>query len=140
MGSNPLPMVLALGISIMIHAANASADIMTTCTSEISRYCADVSEGAGRIVACLVGQMGRLSPACLTDVQAQGPMAPNAVRMVVHPRSRASLPEGCKVPAAKFCPGMKPGEGRVFACLYARSDRVPKTCADAAQAALEEAK
>ena len=29
---------------------------------------------------------------------------------------------------------------RVFACLYARSDRVTKACSDAAQAALEQAK
>ena len=37
-------------------------------------------------------------------------------------------------------PGMAPAKGRVFACLYARSDRVPKACADAAQDALEEAR
>ena len=140
MRSNALTQVLALAIVLTAHATDARADIMTTCTSEISKYCADVNEGEGRIVACLVGQMGGLSTACLADVQQQGPMAPGTVRMVFNPAFRASLPEACGAPAAQFCPGMRPGEGRVFACLYARSDRVPKACSDAAQAALEQAK
>ena len=140
MRSNALPPVLALATLLTAQATDARADIMTTCTSEISKYCADVSEGEGRIVACLVGQMGRLKPACLADVQAQGPMTPASVRAVFNPAFRASLPEACVTPAAQFCPGMTPGEGRVFACLYARSDRVSKACSDAAQAALEQAK
>ena len=32
---------------------------------------------------------------------------------------------------------MTPGEGRVLACLYARSDRVPKACSNA-QATLKQ--
>ena len=139
MRSNALPPVLALAIVLTAYATDARADIMTTCTSEISKYCADVSEGEGRIVACLVGQMGRLSPACLADVQEQGPNAPDPMRKVFNPAFRAPLPETCAAPAAQFCPGMTPGEGRVFACLYARSDRVPKACSDAAQATLERA-
>jgi hypothetical protein len=140
MRSDALLPVLALVIVLTAHATDARADIMTTCTSEISRYCADVSEGEGRFVACLVGQMGGLSPACLADVQEQGPMTPSAVRKIFNPAFRASLPEACAAPAAQFCPDMTPGEGSVFACLYARSDRVPKACSDAAQAALEQAK
>ena len=140
MRSSALPPVLALAIVLAAHATDARADIMTTCTSEISRYCADVSEGKGRIVACLVGQMGRLSPVCLADVQEQGPMTPGSMRMVFNPAFRASLPGACAAPAAQFCPHMTPGEGRVFACLYARSDRVPRACSDAAQAMLDQAK
>jgi hypothetical protein len=137
---NVLRPVLALATVLTAHATDARADIMATCPSEISRYCSDVNEGEGRIVACLVGQMGRLSPTCLTDVQEQGAMSPDSVRMIFNPAFRASLPKACAEPAAQFCPDMTPGEGRVFACLYARSDRVPKVCSDAAQAALEQAK
>ena len=70
----------------------------------------------------------------------QGPTTPGSVRMVFNPAFRASLPDACATPAAQFCPGMTRGEGRVFACLYAPSDRVTKACSDAAQAALEQAK
>jgi hypothetical protein len=70
----------------------------------------------------------------------QSRLTPGYVRKVFDPSFRAPLPAACAVPAAEFCPGMTPGEGRVFACLYARSDRVPKACADAAQSTLKEAK
>jgi hypothetical protein len=32
------------------------------------------------------------------------------------------------------------GDGRIFACLYARSDRAPQTCNNEAQAALRQAR
>lgn len=133
-------LILAFAVVVNAFAASAHAEVMTTCTSEIGRYCADVNKGEGRVVACLVSQMGRLGPACQADVQELGPMAPGAVRIVFNPGFRLSLPEACAQPAAKLCPRMKAGEGRVFACLYARSDRIPKACSDAAQAALAGAK
>ncbi len=121
--SNALLPVLALATVLTAHATDARADIMAACASEISRYCADVSEGRGRISSCLAGRL-----------------TPGSMRKIFNPAFRAPLPKACAAPAAKFCPGMKPGEGRVFACLYARSDRVPKACSDAAQATLEQAK
>ncbi len=141
MQSNALLPVLALATVLTAHATDARADLMTACASEISRYCADVSSGRGRISACLVGQMGQLNPACLAEVQAVGQsrLTPGYVRTLFNPAFRAPLPQVCAAPAAQFCSGMTPGEGRVFACLYARSDRVPKACSDAAQATLEQA-
>ena len=66
-------------------------------------------------------------------------LTPGHVRPVFDPAFRAPLPQACAAPAAQFCPGMPPGEGRVFACLYAYSNRVGKACADAAEAALKQA-
>ena len=142
MRSNALLPVLALATILTAHATDARADLMTACASEISRFCADVSKGRGRISACLVGQMGGLGPACLPEVLAVGQsrLTPGYVRKLFNPAFRAPLPQACAAPAAQFCPGMTPGEGRVFACLYARSDRVPQACSDAAQATLEQAK
>ena len=137
MRCNALPLIGTLAIMLTAHATDARADVMTTCKSEITRHCADVNRGKGRIVACLVGQIGRLSPVCLAGVQELSRKSPSSMRMVFNPAFRAPLPKACAAPAAQLCPGMTPGEGRVFACLYARSDRVPKACSDAAQAALE---
>ena len=139
--SNALFPVLALAVLLTGHPTDARADLMTACASETTRYCADVSKGRGRISACLAGQMRRLSPACLPEVQAVGKssLTPGFVRKVFNPAFRAPLPEACAAPAARFCPGMKPGEGGVFACLYARSDRISKACSEAAQAALKQA-
>ena len=139
---NTLFPVIALALMITGHPTGARADLMTACASEVSRYCGDVSNGRGRISACLAGQMRRLSPACVPEVQAVGQsrLTPGFVRKVFNPAFRAPLPQACVAAAARFCPGMKPGEGRIFACLYARSDRIPKACSDAAQATLKQAK
>ena len=114
---------------------------MTACASEVPRYCADVSQGRGHISACLASYMGQLGAACLPEVQAVGRsrLTPRYVRNVFDPAFRAPLPQACVAPAAQFCPGMAPGEGRVFACLYAHSNRVGKACSDAAQATLKQA-
>ena len=142
MRSNALLPVLALATLLTAHATDARADLMTACASEISRYCADVSKGRGRISACLMGQMGRLGPACRPEVQAvaQSRQTPSYVRKALNSSFRAPLPEACAAPAAQFCPGMRSGGGGVFACLYAHSDRVPKACLDAASATLKQAK
>ena len=140
MRSNALLPVLALATLLTSHATEARADLLTACASEISRYCADVSKGRGRISACLMGHMGRLGSACRPEVQTvmKSRQTPSYVRKALSPGFRAPLPEACAAPAARFCPGMT--QGGVFACLYARSDRIPKACFNAAQATLKQAK
>lgn len=125
-----------------LAAPAARADMMATCAPEVAKYCPAVTEGRGRVSACLASHLGALSGACRTDVAAVGRsvLTPGWVRPVFDPAFRAPLPQACAAPAAKYCPGMAAGEGRVFACLYAFSDRVPKTCSDAAQAALKQAR
>jgi hypothetical protein len=134
--STLFPLALMAGLAAV---PAAGADLMTVCAPEITRYCSGVSEGRGRVSACLASFMGQLSAACRPAVQAVGQsrLTPGYVRPVFNASFRAPLPQACVAPAAQFCPGMNPGEGRVFACLYAYSDRIGKTCADAAQAALK---
>ncbi|MBA3324351.1 MAG: hypothetical protein H0T41_03450 [Rhodobacteraceae bacterium] len=131
---------LALAAMLVAQATYARADMMTACSSEVARYCANVSEGRGRVSACLASYMGQLGAACRPEVQAVGKsrLTPSYVRKVFNPAFRLALPQVCTGPAAQYCPGMTPGEGRVFACLYAYSDRVGKTCSDAAQVALKQ--
>ena len=131
--------VLALAAALGSHASAARADLMTACASEVGRFCADVSRGRGRISACLAGHMNALGPACLPEVQAvaRGRLVPRDVRKIFNPAFRAPLPQACVVPAAQVCPGVPTGDGRIFACLYAREDRIGATCSAAAQATLK---
>jgi hypothetical protein len=133
--------VLAVAAALSAPVEPARADLMSACASEIGQNCSAVSQGRGRVSACLAAHMGSLSAACRTEVQAVGQsrLTPGWVRPIFDPSFRAPLPQACTQAAGQFCPGMAPGEGRVFACLYAFSDRVPKTCSDAAQAALRQA-
>ena len=36
--------------------------------------------------------------------------------------------EGCKTELATYCKGVKPGEGRLLACLYANEDKISARC------------
>jgi hypothetical protein len=130
--------ILALIAGLGVPVAPARADLMSACAPEIQRYCSDVSRGRGRISACLAGEMGRLGAACRPEVQGvmQSPLTQGYVRRALDPSFSAPLPAACVAPAKTLCPGIAPGDARVFACLYARSDRAGKTCSDAATATL----
>lgn len=130
-----LPVLLALGLP----AAPARADMMTACAADIQKYCQDVGRGRGRISACLAAEIGRLGAACRPEVEAvmRGPLTPRHVRAALDPAFRVALPQACAAPAKSLCPGIPAGDGRVLACLYARSDRAGKACTAAAQAAMK---
>ena len=36
--------------------------------------------------------------------------------------------EGCKAELETYCKGVKPGDGRLLACLYAQSDKISPRC------------
>jgi hypothetical protein len=135
-GTRLLPLIAVL--AGVLPVAPARADLMTACAPEIQRYCADVSRGRGRISACLASEMASLGAACRPEVQGvmQSPLTPGYVRRALDPSFQAPLPQACVTPAKALCPGIPPGDARVFACLYARADRAGKACSDAATATL----
>src|SRR5918996_5440502 len=114
--------VFALAAALIGHTVAARADLITGCASEVSQFCTDVTQGRGRLSACLAGHMNQLGSGCLPEVQAvaRSPLVPGGVRKNFNPAFRAALPQACVTPAAQFCPGVPAGDGRVFACLYAR--------------------
>jgi hypothetical protein len=135
-----LPAVLAVAAAVAGPAPPARADLMTACSSEVREFCSDVARGRGRISACLAGRMDRLGAGCRPEVQAvaHGRLVPRDVRKLFTPSFRADLPAACAAPAASLCPGVPQGDGRVFACLYARTDRVGSACSTEAEAALKQ--
>jgi hypothetical protein len=132
---------LLIGTALVLGLAgqpSAPADLLTACAPEIGRFWADVSEGRGRLAACLASRLPDLGPACRPEVQALATarLVPGDVRRILGPGFRADLPPACERAAARYCPRVAPGDGRVFACLYARSDRVDARCSAAARALL----
>ena len=115
----------------------ARAEMMTACQPEIAQYCGGVSKGRGRIAACLVGRIDQLSAACKPDVQAtmKSPFIPRDMRAIFQPGFSAPVPASCAAAVRTYCGGITT-QGRVFACLYAVSDKTGAACAAAAQAAV----
>ncbi len=48
--------------------------------------------------------------------------------------------KACKADIDSFCAGVKPGEGRIVACLKENRDKLSEDCKTAAKAALAERK
>jgi hypothetical protein len=129
-------LVLASGLSA---ADVARADLMTTCAPEIGKYCSGISQGRGRVSACLAAYTEQISAACRAEVSSvmSGRLVPGNVRKVVNPGFRSALPAACTADASRFCSGIPQGDGRAFLCLYANSNRVSATCTSAAEATVK---
>jgi hypothetical protein len=128
---------LALALLLGLPTA-ARGDLLERCAPEIGRDCADVVEGRGRIAACLIGERERLSPACRPEVEraGRGLFVPRGVRAVIDPGFRADLPAACDGDAGRFCTDVPRGDGRIFACLYAREPSVSPPCREAVRGTL----
>jgi hypothetical protein len=128
----------AAGLLLLALASAARADLMAACSPEIGRFCADVRQGRGRITACLASHREALAPGCFAEVKAAAGrrVIPQIAREILGPEFRADLPPACTTAAARFCPEIRPGDGRMLACLYARSDRLDAACAGAARHAV----
>lgn len=121
-----------------VHAA----DLLNTCAPEVASYCSDVSNGRGRITACLVGNSEKLGSACRGEVQnvasktASSRLAPEEFRTLLRGDVTAPLPASCDAVASALCPDVARGDSRIFACLYAYNDRISATCSTDAKSAL----
>lgn len=133
--------VLVLTLALAGSATMARADLTATCAPEIEQFCADVDQGRGRITACLGGHSTEIGSACLSEVQGalQGFLVPQEARRLLDPAFRAELPQVCEPAAERFCSGVARGDGRIFSCLYARTNRIGEACSSAAQATIEQA-
>jgi hypothetical protein len=131
--------MLALAAALAATAGAARADVMSACAPEVGQYCGTVTEGRGRVMACLASHTDKLSAACRPEVQAMASsrLVPGHVRRIFDPGFHAAIPAACQTAAAQLCSGVVQGDGRVFACLYAFTDRVGADCTEQAQAALK---
>lgn len=126
-------------VGTALSASAASADLMQACAEEVRAYCADVDQGRGRVSACLASHRDKLGSACRPEVSAvaQSRLVPGNVRKIFNPDFRAELPPTCESAAAQLCPNVEQSDGRIFACLYARTQQVGAACQADAQAVVD---
>ena len=130
--------LLLIALAAVALAAPARADLMQACAPEVARFCGDVRRGNGRITACLASRRDALGPGCRPEIETTtaSRLVPAYARAVLSRGFRAELPPACAAVADRFCPGVPIGDGRIFACLYARSDRLDARCTRAARGVL----
>jgi hypothetical protein len=118
-------MALAI-LPLLITGATAGQDLVETvsngCKMEIEKYCAQVTPGEGRVLACLFAHEDKLTAKCeyaLYDAAVQLERAVAALSYVANE---------CDADLEKFCGSIAPGEGRLLECLEKHDKQVSGRC------------
>jgi hypothetical protein len=117
------------GILLLGTPATAQQSLIETvangCKEELLKYCANVTPGEGRVLACLYAYGDKLSGRCeyaLYDAAAQLERAVAAISYAVNE---------CSADLKKYCAGVEAGEGRLLECLQKNDAQVSKRCKQA---------
>ena len=117
--------VVVMAVFLMT-GAGAMADPVKTiedgCKVELDKYCAMVTPGEGRVLACLFSYQDKLSNRCeyaLYDAAAQLERAVAALTYVANE---------CDNDLEKFCSDVVPGEGRLKECIDKNMANVSDRC------------
>ena len=121
-GSNWMVLLVTGGASAQQKLAE---QVAKGCDQEIKTYCKDVTQGEGRILACLYAREDKLSGTCeyaLYDAAVQLERAVNAL---------AYAANECRDDMKTFCSGIQPGQGRLLQCIDKNSDKISGRCKQA---------
>jgi hypothetical protein len=102
--------------NVLMARAAAAED---ACAADVTKFCGRVEASGGRISQCLRDNEASLSAACKEE------------RAVVAARLRARVEDfatACSRDVARVCSGVRPGRGRVVACLIRQQDDLSSTC------------
>jgi hypothetical protein len=122
--------LIALAIlPLLITSAAAEQNLVETvangCKMELEKYCAQVTPGKGRVLACLYAHGDKLSAKCeyaLYDAAVQLERAVAALTYVANE---------CSADLKKNCRSIAPGEGRLLECLEKHDKQVSERCKQA---------
>ncbi|HKW37437.1 MAG TPA: cysteine rich repeat-containing protein [Burkholderiales bacterium] len=106
--------VLAAGLASGAHAQARKGD--GPCAEDAKKFCGDQKPGGGRMARCMKAHEGEVSPACQSAMK----KAEERVEQVK---------QECKADAQKFCKGIRPGQGRILACLKSHQSELAPACA-----------
>jgi cysteine rich repeat protein len=95
------------------------------CEKELNSYCANVTPGEGRILACLYAHGDKLSGQCEYALYDAAVQLERAVAALSY------LANECDADLEKYCSSVPPGQGRLVDCLDKNSKNISKRCKQA---------
>ena len=117
------------GMLFFVTTAMAQQSVIDTvangCKAELEKYCANVTPGEGRVLACLYAYGDKLSGRCeyaLYDAAVQLERAVAALSYTVNE---------CSADLKKYCANVEAGEGRLLECLQKNDAQVSNRCKQA---------
>jgi hypothetical protein len=99
-----------------------SAQVLEGCSSELAQYCADVTPGEGRLLACLYAHGDKLSGQCDYALYDAAARLEQAVRTVTYVATE------CRHELDTYCANVQVGEGRVAQCLKDHTVELSPAC------------
>jgi hypothetical protein len=122
-------MLVLGGILLFVTPAMAQQNLIETvangCKQELEKYCANVTPGEGRVLACLYAHEDKLSGRCeyaLYDASVRLERAVAALSYAVNE---------CSSDIKMHCGRVEAGEGRILECLQKNDAKVSNRCKQA---------
>jgi len=99
-----------------------SAQVAEGCKTELARFCAEVTPGEGRLLACLYAHGDKLSGQCDYALYNAAVRLERAISVVTYVASE------CRAELETHCANVDVGEGRVAQCLKDHASEVSPGC------------
>jgi hypothetical protein len=99
--------------------------VVKGCEKELSSYCANVTPGEGRVLACLYAHGDKLSGQCEYALYDAAVQLERAVAALTY------LANECDADLEKYCSSITPGQGRLVDCIDKNSKNISKRCKQA---------
>jgi hypothetical protein len=117
--------------ALLLAAASASPataqqplaeQVIEGCASELETYCAAVTPGEGRLLACLYAHGDKLSGQCDFALYDAAVRLERAISALTYVASE------CRTDIESLCAGVQMGEGRIAQCLNERTADLSEPC------------
>ena len=116
-------------IFTVVTVASAGGSLVETvakgCEKELNSYCANVTPGEGRILACLYAHGDKLSGQCEYALYDAAVQLERAVAALSY------LANECDADLEQYCASVTPGQGRLIDCLDRNSKKISNRCKQA---------
>jgi Cysteine rich repeat len=120
--ADSVPAQTEVAKTILEKLTDRVAKLESACAKDIKKYCTTVTPGEGRMIYCLQAHEDKISPKCvfeLEDAATTVQAAADALRDGVI---------ACKAEINGVCGNIKPGQGRIAACLLANKSTASTAC------------
>lgn len=108
--------LFAAGLATAALAQDRAAKGEGPCREDAKKFCGNEKPGGGRIAKCMKSHEAELSPACQSSMKAAE-------------QRLEEVKQECGADAQKFCKGIRPGQGRILACLKSHQSELAPACA-----------
>ena len=96
--------------------------VLEGCASELETYCAAVTPGDGRLLACLYAHGDKLSGQCDFALYEAAVRLERAISALTYVASE------CRADIESLCAGVQMGEGRIAQCLNEQAAELSESC------------